>query len=91
MAYWNEKRMKDLTLYIIEKLKINKDSKWSGKINPGDEISILSLYFNNSWDNKIELRIHRPFKVKEINDNKLMYISPYNSKEIEHEYYINSK
>ena len=83
--------MINLNEYIIEKLKINKDSKWSRKINLDDEISILSLYFNNPWDKEIELRIRRPFKVKEINDNKLIYISPYNGKEIEHEYYINSK
>ena len=83
--------MINLNEYIIEKLKINKDSKWSRKISSDDEISILSLYFNNPWDKEIELRIRRPFKVKEINDNKLIYISPYNGKEIEHEYYINSK
>ena len=83
--------MKTINTYILEKLKINKDSKLDNIIYNGDDISILEIYYNNLWDDTIYININRLFKVKEVDDNKIIYISPYNDNEIEQEYYTNSK
>ena len=67
--------MKTINTYIIEKLKINKDSKLDNIIYNGDDISILEIYYNNLWDDTIYININRLFKVKEVDDNKIIYIS----------------
>ena len=83
--------MKSLTNYILEKLKINKDVRSHFVLKPGDEFSILSLYFNNEWDKKVELQICPPFKVKSVDDKKIIYNVPFHDRDVELEYYVNSK
>lgn len=80
--------MRNITNYILEKFRINKDINII-HFAEGDEVSCLSLYFNNNWDKKIELRIHEPFIIKSIDGDNITYTTTYN-KDITYKYYINS-
>lgn len=84
--------MKSINLYITEKLKINKDSSLEHiNLKEGDKFSILSLYFNNDWDNYVHLGIYPLFTVKSIDDKKIIYKAPFHNNDINMDYYINSK
>ena len=79
MAYWNEKRMKDLTSYITEKLIINKDSKISHLFKRGDKICFVWLRQPGNYRRRegcpAEVLIHFPITVEEINtqEKKITY------------------
>lgn len=90
MAYWNEKRMKDLTSYITEKLIINKDSRISHWFKPGDKICFASLHEPGNYRREgcpVEVLIHFPVTVEEINtqEKKITYYTNDNRK-LEHNY-----
>lgn len=90
MAYWNEKRMKDLTSYIIEKLIINKDSRISHWFKPGDKICFVSLHEPGNYRREgcpVEVLIHFPMTVEDINtqEQKITYYTDDNRK-LEHNY-----
>ena len=90
MAYWNEKRMKDLTSYITEKLIINKDSKISRLFKRGDKICFVNLQQPGNYRREgcpVEVMIHFPMTVEEINtqEKKITYYNDDNRK-LEHYY-----
>lgn len=80
--------MRNITNYILEKLHLNKNINII-HFEKGDKVSCLSLYFNNNWDKKIELRISEPFIIKSINDDNITYTTTAD-KDITYKYYINS-
>ena len=80
--------MRNITNYILEKLHLNKDINII-HFAEGDKVSYLSLYFNNDWDKKIQLRIHEPFIIKSIDDDNITYTTTDN-RDITYKCYINS-
>jgi len=90
MAYWNEKRMKDLTSYINEKLIINKDSKISHWFKKGDKICFIRLDEPGNYRREgcpVEVMVHFPMTVDEI-DEKEKHITYYteDNRKLEHNY-----
>ena len=65
--------MINLNTYIIEKLKINKETKIVHPINPGDIVGVFSLYHSNEDSKELELNLHEPFKVIKSDNNSLEY------------------
>lgn len=96
--------MKEITNYIIEKFRINKNIKLK-KFYNGDNICILSLHLMNSWTDELEVEIYPPYKLTSIDEeeNRIEYSvevstpgwnsnQPKTTKKIDlyKEYYINS-
>ena len=65
--------MINLNTYILEKLKINKNTKVVHSINDGDTIGVFSIYRSNKDSKELELTVHEPFKVTKVNDDSLEY------------------
>ena len=65
--------MINLNTYIIEKLKINKNTKFIHLINEGDTIGAISISRSNKDSKRIELLLFEPFKVINFDDKSLEY------------------
>lgn len=79
--------MKDLSNILLEKLKINKDTKILPPIfSKGEYMFVMSLKL---WGKELEFRIYHPFECINFNQNKIKYKTSA-GKEIEQEIFLNS-
>ena len=65
--------MNNLKEYIIEKLKLNRDIKTENEIKPGDKICFIDLSQPGNYRSSglpVEVLIHFPMTVKEINEKE---------------------
>ena len=77
--------MKQIDLYITEKLHLNKDISIC-KLHKGDRFFAISAAIRAD---EISLSIHQPFTVLQITDTHIKYETNL-GKKIEHKYFINS-
>jgi len=77
--------MNNLSQYIIEKLRINKDTKMFSSLKKGDKICFISLREPGNYRKEgcpVEVLIHFPMTVEEVNteEKKITYYTDDNRK-----------
>jgi len=84
--------MKDFNTYIIEKLKISKNTKIDKSFKKGDKMVCVSLHNINS--SKLDLKIYAPFKVLSFTGDNITFKAIYKTKKsdivTQDEVYLNS-
>lgn len=82
--------MKQLNNYILEKFKINKDTKVSkaSYIKDGDKFFIISIRENPFSKDEAYIKFYEPFTIIKLDETKIKY--KVDDKEISQDIFINS-
>lgn len=62
--------MRDLNLYILEKLKINKDTHVNRGFSRGEYFTSVSINIDHGI---LEIKVYKPFKVLQFKENSISY------------------